>query len=137
MVEIQLKPGWKSGTKLTYECLGDEAPGIVAADMVFVVKEKPHQLFVRAGHNLIFKTSVRLRDALLGGEVRLKSLGGRSLVVKFDGPISTGHTQIVSGEGMPISKQPGKFGDLIVEFNVTMPTELSEDARKKLSEIVF
>ena len=80
---------------------------------------------------------MRLREALVGGEVRLKHLDDRALKVAFKGPIRPGHQQIVSGEGMPVAKTPGKRGDLIVEFDVVWPEEISEEAREKLSSIAF
>eukprot|EP00960_Hanusia_phi_P048497 758974-Hanusia_phi.AAC.8 len=56
--EIQVKPGWKAGTKLTYAGEGDEyAPG----------QEKPHDRFQRSGSDLIYKVrGVKLVDALTG-----------------------------------------------------------------------
>jgi DnaJ family protein B protein 4 len=114
VIEIEVKPGWKvrlwvfppflfvdlpkSGTKITFERMGDEKPGEVfnflllfsladkkqvPADMVFVLSQKPHPLFERQGSHLVFKTSVRLRDALVGGEVRLKTLDDRQLKIPF------------------------------------------------------
>ena len=137
VVEIEVRAGWKAGTKITFERMGDEKPGRVAADLVFVVTEKKHERFERRGDNLLFRASVRLREALVGGEVRLKHLDERAVRVPFKGPIRPGHQQIVAGEGMPVAKTPGKRGDLIVEFDVVWPEEISEEAREKLSSIAF
>merc|ERR1719158_1466295 len=45
--EINVQPGWKDGTKITFEGLGDDLqPGAVApADIVFTLKTKPHDRF--------------------------------------------------------------------------------------------
>jgi DnaJ-class molecular chaperone len=51
--------------------------------MVFVVSQKPHALFERRGNNLVFRTTVRLRDALVGGELRVKSLDDRQIKMQF------------------------------------------------------
>lgn len=37
---------------------------------------------------------------------------------------------------MPISKEQGKFGDLKVKFNVSFPTQLSDDQKKQLKAIL-
>ena len=50
--EIEIKAGWKDGTKITYEREGDESPGVIPADIVFVVTCKPHPVFTRDGDNL-------------------------------------------------------------------------------------
>jgi DnaJ-class molecular chaperone len=137
VIELEIKAGWKSGTKLTFERLGDEQMGTVAADMVFVLKEQLHERFRRKNQHLYFKTKLRLKDALVGGEVRLKQLDGRSLVIPYVGPIAPGHQQIVKGEGMPIAKSPGERGDLIVEYEVDYPTELSDQVKDQLRALVF
>lgn len=51
-LEIDVKPGWKEGTKITFAGKGDERPGRPAGDLVFVIKEKPHPRFRRQGHDL-------------------------------------------------------------------------------------
>lgn len=57
VIEINVKPGWKKGTKITFENKGDEQPGRIPADIVFVIDEKPHDTFSRAGDDLIHKYS--------------------------------------------------------------------------------
>ena len=47
----------KDGTKITFEREGDEAPGTIPADIVFVVQTKPHPIFTREGDDLICKVS--------------------------------------------------------------------------------
>lgn len=37
---VEVKPGWKKGTKITFSGEGDEGPGIVPADVVLVVTER-------------------------------------------------------------------------------------------------
>ena len=51
--EITIKAGWKDGTKITFEREGDQNPGMVPADVVFVIKAKPHERFKREGDDLI------------------------------------------------------------------------------------
>jgi DnaJ family protein B protein 4 len=54
--EIQVKAGWKDGTKITFEGEGDElGPGSIPADVVFVVKAKPHDRFTREGDDLHYE----------------------------------------------------------------------------------
>ncbi len=52
--EINIKPGWKNGTKITFEREGDEHPGLIPADITFVIQAKPHDRFERDGDNLIY-----------------------------------------------------------------------------------
>ena len=38
ILSIDIKPGWKSGTKITFAKEGDETPGHLAGDIIFVIQ---------------------------------------------------------------------------------------------------
>lgn len=40
-----------------------------------------------------------------------------------------GYTKIVPGEGMPLSQDPSKKGDLVIEFEIEFPTSLSPERK--------
>ena len=46
---IDVKPGWKSGTKIRFTEKGDETPTTIAPDIVFTIEQKPHPQFERDG----------------------------------------------------------------------------------------
>lgn len=62
ILEVQIKKGWKEGTKITFPKEGDETPTNIPADIVFVVKDKLHPVFRRDGSDLIYPTKISLRD---------------------------------------------------------------------------
>ena len=39
-------------------------------------------------------------------------------------------------QGMPISKQPGKKGDMIIHFDVKFPRTIPEDRRRQIAELL-
>ncbi|KAJ6289495.1 hypothetical protein OIU76_025335 [Salix suchowensis] len=41
ILTIETKPGWKKGTKITFEEKGNKRPNVTPADVVFTVDEKP------------------------------------------------------------------------------------------------
>lgn len=55
--EIVVKAGWKDGTKITYENEGDESPGMLPADVVFVLQTKQHPHFERQDDDLVYTVS--------------------------------------------------------------------------------
>mmetsp|Transcript_25640 Transcript_25640/g.61046 ORF Transcript_25640/g.61046 Transcript_25640/m.61046 type:complete len:211 (+) Transcript_25640:932-1564(+) len=130
VLTIDVKPGWKKGTKITFAGRGDEHPNQEPADVVFIIDEKPHATFRRDGNDLVYKHTVPLVDALCGTTVQLTALDGRSLRVPLSRPMAPGERHVVSGEGMPISKSPGQRGDLRIELDVRFPRHLS-DAQKQ------
>ena len=68
-LRVQVKPGWKAGTKVTFPREGDQHPGRVAADIIFIIRDKPHAHFKREGADLRYKCKLPLRDALCGTTV--------------------------------------------------------------------
>lgn len=45
VLTLNIRAGWKSGTKITFPKEGDQHAGRVPADIVFVIKDKPHPKF--------------------------------------------------------------------------------------------
>lgn len=62
ILEVQIKKGWKEGTKITFPKEGDETPTNIPADVVFVLKDKPHPVFKRDGSDIIYTAKISLRD---------------------------------------------------------------------------
>ena len=63
--EIVVKAGWKDGTKITFENEGDDAPGMLPSDVVFILQTKPHARFIREDDDLILTVSALLKYFLL------------------------------------------------------------------------
>ena len=62
VLTIDIKPGWKAGTKITFPREGDQRPNAIPADIIFVIKDKPHSTFVRDGSDLKYNAKISLRD---------------------------------------------------------------------------
>lgn len=62
ILEVQIKKGWKEGTKITFPKEGDETPTNIPADIAFVLKDKPHPVFKRDGSDIIYTAKISLRD---------------------------------------------------------------------------
>lgn len=52
ILTIEVKPGWKEGTKITFNNEGDEKPNHSAGDIIFVLKEANHARLKRKGNDL-------------------------------------------------------------------------------------
>jgi len=129
ILTIHVKSGWKEGTRVTFAKEGDQEPNSIPADIVFVIKYKPHNLFVREGNDLVHTADISLAHALTGCEVKLKTLDGRILNVPINDVVCPGYERRVQGEGMPITKKSGGKGDLIIRFNTAFPTSLPDEKK--------
>eukprot|EP01130_Rhizamoeba_saxonica_P017895 TRINITY_DN87_c0_g1_i1.p1 TRINITY_DN87_c0_g1~~TRINITY_DN87_c0_g1_i1.p1 ORF type:complete len:344 (-),score=75.13 TRINITY_DN87_c0_g1_i1:47-1078(-) len=131
-LEINVKPGWKQGTKITFNQEGDIYPNSVPSDIVFTIKEKPHSYFTRDGNNLVFNATVNLDDALCGTSLTIPNLQGGSFPVNIDRVIHPNYIHRIPGAGMPISKTPGQYGDLLIKFNVNYPSSLNSQQKSEI-----
>jgi DnaJ-class molecular chaperone len=137
VLEIKVVPGWKAGTKVTFAREGDEIGNTGEfQDVVFIVKEKKHPVFARDGSNLIFKMPISLKDALCGLNLEIPALDGRVIKQRIEGVVNPGSSRVIANEGMPMSKYPGKKGDLIVTFDVVFPNKLNEQQRTQIRQIL-
>lgn len=137
ILTIDVKPGWKKGTKITFPEKGNEQPGVIPADIVFIIDEKPHPLFKRPdGNDLIFTQKISLVEALTGYTVHLTTLDGRSLTRPINTIIHPDYEEVVRGEGMPIPKDPSKKGNLRIKFNIKFPTRLTAEQKAGLKRLL-
>merc|ERR1711977_142375 len=82
VLEVHIDKGAPDGHKCVFHNKADEIPDGDAGDVVFVLKEKPHDLYRRHGADLYVKKDISLVEALCGFEMELPKLDGRTLVIK-------------------------------------------------------
>lgn len=137
ILTIEVKPGWKEGTKITFEREGDQSPGKIPADIVFVIRDKPHPHFKRDGANLVYTAKIALRDALCGARVDVPTLDGDRVTLDFVNLVVRPQTtKRLQGYGLPYPKDPTRKGDIIVHFDIHFPTCLTDSAKEILSEVL-
>ncbi|KAJ1394030.1 HSP40/DnaJ peptide-binding [Sesbania bispinosa] len=121
---IEIQPGWKKGTKITFPEKGNEQPNVIAADLVFIIDEKPHSIFTRDGNDLVMTQKISLAEGevLTGYTFQLTTLDGRGLTIAINNVIDPNYEEVITGEGMPISKDPSQRGNLRIKFNINFPS---------------
>lgn len=82
VLSITIKPGWKSGTKITFPKEGDQLPNRVPADIAFVIKDKHHPKFKREGSDIRHIVKIPLRDALCGFILKIPTLEATTIPFK-------------------------------------------------------
>ncbi|KAJ0250914.1 DNAJ heat shock family protein [Hirschfeldia incana] len=136
IITIRVKPGWKKGTKITFPEKGNEHPGVIPADLVFIIDEKPHPVFTREGNDLIVTQKISLADALAGYTVNLTTLDGRTLTIQVTNVIHPEYGEVVPKEGMPLQKDQTKKGNLILKFNIKFPARLSAEQKAGFKKLL-
>jgi len=134
VLKITVKPGWKSGTKVTFSQEGDKFPGRTPADIAFIIRDKPHPVFSRDGTNLKYTYKIPLREALCGSVVQVPTLEGKKVGINCNEVIKPTTTKRLQGYGLPFPKEPNRRGDLIVSFDVLFPDAVSTTSKRTLYE---
>ncbi|KAG6488225.1 dnaJ homolog subfamily B member 1-like [Zingiber officinale] len=137
ILTIDIKPGWKKGTKITFPEKGNEVPNIIAADIVFIIDEKPHDVFTREGNDLVTSQKISLVEALTGYTARLTTLDGRSLTIPINSSvIHPGYVEVVPREGMPMPKDPSRKGNIRIKFDIRFPTRLTTEQKAGIKRLL-
>jgi len=126
ILEVMIEKGMKHGQKIVFAGEADEAPGMEAGDIIFVIIEKKHELFKRNGNDLILELTIPLIEALTGFTTYVKHLDGRQLMVQHKTAaagdiIKPGDVRVIQNEGMPTHKRPFEKGSLYVTFEIQFP----------------
>ncbi|KGN49255.1 dnaJ protein homolog 1 [Cucumis sativus] len=136
ILTIEIKPGWKKGTKITFPEKGNEQPNVIPADLVFIIDEKPHSTFTRDGNDLVVTRKISLAEALTGYTAHVTTLDGRSLTIPINNVIHPDYVEVVPREGMPIPKEPSKKGNLKIKFDIKFPTYLTSDQKSGIKKLL-
>ncbi|KAG2146128.1 uncharacterized protein EDB93DRAFT_1240962 [Suillus bovinus] len=117
VLEIQVLPGWKSGTKIRFPRAGNEQPNGEAQDLIPLV------------------------DALTGadGKKTIMALDGRKLQIPLPGGVVKPNQETrIPNEGMPIRKQGStkKRGDIIVRWDIVFPDRLTPSQKEGLRKLL-
>ncbi|XP_076969728.1 dnaJ homolog subfamily B member 13 isoform X3 [Tamandua tetradactyla] len=137
ILTIDVKPGWRQGTRITFEKEGDQGPNIIPADIIFIVKEKLHPRFRRENDNLFFVNPIPLGKALTCCTVEVKTLDDRLLNIPINDIIHPKYFKKVPGEGMPLPEDPTKKGHLFIFFDIQFPTRLTPQKKQMLRQALL
>lgn len=129
-VEVRIPAGIHDGARVRGSGRGGSGyDGGSAGDLYIRVHVHPHPQFRRDGDNLVIRAPVPLDIALLGGTITVATLKGTSAQVSVPPQTQNGARLRLRGLGMPRLKGGGN-GDLIVELDVRLPSELTPEARE-------
>lgn len=135
ILEMDIKPGYKTGTKIKFRGVGDQEEG-GTQDLHFIVQEKPHEIYKREDDNLRMYVDLDLKEALTGWTRTIPTIDGKKFTLSKGGPTGPGYTETYPHQGMPNSKKPTERGDMIVEVKVKFPTSLTLAQKTHLRDIL-
>lgn len=83
VLHVNVDRGVKSGQRVEFRGEGDQAPGILAGDVIFEIEQKPHPRFTRKEDDLLYNCEIDLVTALAGGTIFVEHLDERWLSIEI------------------------------------------------------
>uniref|UniRef100_A0A3Q3KIF4 DnaJ homolog subfamily B member 13 n=1 Tax=Monopterus albus TaxID=43700 RepID=A0A3Q3KIF4_MONAL len=134
ILTIDVKPGWKEGTRIIFSKEGDQVQKKQLHNTIFCLRQKNHPLFVRQHNDLFYKAQISLEMALTGFSVDVETLDGRLLCIPINDIVHPTYKKTVTGEGMPLSQDPSQRGNLIITFDIQFPEKLSAERKHLIKQ---
>jgi DnaJ-related protein SCJ1 len=135
---LDVPRGAPEGHEVVFEGEGDESPDWEPGDVVLRVRSRAEKGGLRRKESsLYWKETIGVDEALLGFTHNFTHLDGHVISLVRKGITQPGFVQTIKGEGMPLFERPTSHGDLFVEYNVVLPTKLSEETRQSLAEAFY
>lgn len=131
-IEIAVPPGIEGGEMIRLSGGGEAVQNGPSGDLYVKVHVTPDPRFKKDGANIVTELSIKLSDALLGGEYKIATLDGEEVATIPQG-VSHGQTLRIAGRGVPLGR--GKRGDLYVRVKITLPHKLSRSAKTLVEKL--
>jgi len=134
-IRINIKPGAENGQILKVKGKGQKSKsGRKSGDLYIKILVEPHYFFTRKGNDLYCETPLDIYTAILGGEVKVRTLKS-DMKMKIPAGTDGGKTFRLKGMGMPIHEKPSVFGDLYVKVYITVPKNLTPEQKELVQKL--
>jgi DnaJ-class molecular chaperone len=117
-LNVKIPAGVTAGQQIRLKGQGETAAGHRPGDLLITVSIAPHPFFKVDGSDLRVDLPITLYEAVLGGKVRVPTLGG-AVELSIPKNTSSGRTFRLKGKGLP--KPAGSTGDLFVTTRIMLP----------------
>jgi DnaJ-class molecular chaperone len=116
-LNVKIPAGVVAGQVIRLKGQGETAAGHPPGDLLITVSIAPHAFFKLDGNDLRVELPITLYEAVLGGKVRVPTLGN-AVELSIPKNTSSGRTFRLKGKGLP---KAGTAGDLFVTTRIMLP----------------
>ena len=116
-IDLKLPQGLEDGTKIRLGGKGEEGPA-GRGDAIVSIEVEPHQFFKREGNNIRLDLPVTLKEAVLGGKVKVPTPEGPVMLTV---PKGTTSGKVLRLKGRGFTDRQGKRGDQLVNVEIDVP----------------
>ena len=132
-LRVTIPAGVHSGSRIKLSGEGEQgAGGGLSGDLYIFIKVQPHPFFERRDDDLFCQVPIKITQAALGDEIIVPTLDGK-IELKIPAGTQPGKRFRLRNRGVPHVNGGGR-GDLYVETNVEIPTNLTTEQRDLLQQ---
>ena len=121
-IDLKLPNGVEEGTKIRLAGKGEQGPG-GAGDGLVTISITSHPFYKRDGNDIRLDLPVTLKEAVLGGKVKVPTPDGPVMVTIPKGSTSG---KVLRLKGRGFTGKNGKRGDQLVSLEVDLPPDDAE-----------
>jgi molecular chaperone DnaJ len=133
-LKVEIPAGIDDGQSVKLSGQGNKGKsGAGAGDLFINVHVRPEGGFKREGFDLITEQEIPFTLAVLGGEIKVKTIDGQ-VKLKIPAGTPSGQKFILKGQGVTRLRSRGR-GDQIVIVNVEVPTKLTKKQKHLIEEL--
>ena len=133
-IKVNIPAGVSEGNYLTLSGQGHAGRrGGPSGDVLVVIHEKEHELFMRDSDDVVFDLEITFPQASLGAEIEVPTLAGHSLL-KIQSGTQSGTLLRMRDKGIQHLNRNGK-GDQLVRVQIVTPSKITKEERKLLEQL--
>src|SRR5262249_31148765 len=132
VLDVNIPRGTRDGQTLRLR--GKGSPGIgggAAGDALIAIEVRPHRIFMRKGHDIHIDLPISLREAVLGGKVKVPTPTG-AVAMTVPKWSNSGTVLRLKGKGVP--RADGKNGDEFVTLKLMLPEQPDPELEKFIAQ---
>jgi DnaJ-class molecular chaperone len=132
VLDVAIPPGTRDGQILRLR--GKGRPGIgggAAGDALVEIAVRPHRIFTRKGDDIHVELPISLREAVLGGKIRVPTPSG-SVTMTVPKWSNSGTVLRLKGKG--VSRANGSRGDEYVTLKIVLPETPDPELEKFVAQ---
>lgn len=133
-IQVDIPPGVANKSKKVLEGLGDESENGATGDFIIIFDVEENEFYKREGFNCLCQVSIPFPHAALGTKLQIPSLYDKILYIPVEPGTSNGTIIKIENQGFfDVANQ--KNGDMLIQINIEMPTQLTEEEKSLLFKL--
>ena len=131
---MRIPQGAEDGLRLRQRGKGEHILNGQSGDLYIQLEVEPHAWFERDGPDLIMALPLGYPEMMLGTQVELPHVDGKTLIIDVPAGSKPSETLVVRGRGMPSRRGRGR-GDVTILLKLHVPEKIDKSMRSTLEEM--